>query len=130
MMSKDWTDPRVKAAFIMAPTWAWLFDEEHLRKVSIPTYLIAAAADTVVVTKNNAGYFAKNIPNAIFQEIPGKADHYIFISALNDKQQAEVNPDKQLPAELFDNDVSVDRKWIQREVAEEASDFFQSVFKK
>lgn len=25
MMAKDWREPRVKAAFVMAPAWAWLF---------------------------------------------------------------------------------------------------------
>ncbi len=26
MMGKDWREPRVKAAFVMAPAWSWIFD--------------------------------------------------------------------------------------------------------
>lgn len=126
MMAKSWREPRVKAAFIMAPAWAWLFAEENLQTISIPTYLIASSADTVLVTKNNAGYFAKNISKSVYQAIPGKADHYVFISALNEKERKSADPTDQLSF-LFKDDPSVDRYWIQEEVAEEAIDFFHSV---
>jgi predicted dienelactone hydrolase len=127
MMAKDLRDARVKAAFVMAPAWSWLFDETSLHKISIPVYLIAAAADKVLVTKNNAGFFARNIPNAIYQEIPGNANHYIFVSALNETQRKAVKPTADMQV-LFENDVSVDRPWIQCEVVEEAVGFFNSVF--
>lgn len=128
MMSKDWRDPRIKAAFIMAPAWGWIFDEKDLSKISIPTYLIASSADDVLFTQNNAGFFARNIPKSTFQEISGKANHYVFITALNEKQKQEVN----LPARLnflIEDDVSVDRVWIQSEVSQEAARFFNSLFK-
>jgi predicted dienelactone hydrolase len=128
MMSKDWRDPRIKAVFVMAPAWAWIFDEKELSKISIPTYLIASSADNVIVTQNNAGFFARNIPKSTYQEISGKANHYVFISALNEKQKLELN----LPAQLnflIEDDVSVDRVWIQSEVSQEAARFFNSVFK-
>ncbi len=127
MMSKDWREPRVKAAFIMAPAWSWLFDEESLRKISIPTYLIASSSDKVLVSKNNAGFFARNIPHAIYQEIPGKGNHYIFISALNEEQSRKVNPSGKLNF-LFEEDASIDRSWIQLQVVEEAVGFFKSIF--
>lgn len=127
MMSKDWRDVRVKAAFIMAPGWAWLFDEANLQKVKIPVYLIAAEEDQVLVTKNNAGFFARNIPGATYQTIPGKANHYIFISALTNDQRKKADPTDQLKF-LFEEDVSIDRSWIQLQVIEEAVRFFRSVF--
>ena len=107
-MAKNWRDPRVKAAFIMAPAWAWIFNEDSLRKIDIPTYFIASSADQVLVTKNNSGFFARNIPNAIYQEIPGKGGHYIFVSALSDKQQKQADSSNQLKF-LFEDDASVDR---------------------
>jgi predicted dienelactone hydrolase len=125
MMAKDWRDERVKAAFIMAPGWAWIFDEESLRRIPIPTYLIAASADTVLVAKNNAGFFARSIPKALYQEIPGKADHYIFISALNDRQKKRADPEGRLTY-LSEDDVSVDRTWIQLQLVEQAVGFFES----
>jgi predicted dienelactone hydrolase len=126
MMSKDWRDPRIKAAFVMAPAWGWVFDEKNLSKISIPTYLIASSADHVIFTQNNAAFFARNIPKSTYQEISGKAGHYIFITALNEKQKQE------LPAKvnfLIEDDVSIDRAWIQSEVSQEAARFFNSVFK-
>lgn len=112
----------------MAPAWAWIFDEKSLSKISIPIYFIASSADNVLVTQSNAGFFARNVPKSTYQEIPGKANHYVFISALNEKQRQELN----LPAKfnfLIEDDVSVDRAWIQSEVSQEATRFFNSLFK-
>ena len=126
-MSQDWQDKRIKAAFIMAPAFAWLFDEKNLQKISIPTYLIASSADEVIVTANNAGFFAKNIPNSKYQVIPGEASHYVFMSALNESQRKHAH----LPTTLnylVEDSPQVDRSWIQFEVAKEATDFFNSIF--
>lgn len=127
MMAKDWHDPRVTAAFVMAPAWAWLFDEKSLQGITIPTYLIAAAADQTLVTLNNAGFFARNIPKSTFQAIPGKAGHYIFLSVLDKNERRKADPDDELSF-LFEDDVSIDRRWIQQQVVEEAVGFFRSVF--
>lgn len=126
MMQKDWREPRVKAVFVMAPAWAWLFDEESLRSVTIPTYFIASSGDRVLVTKNNAGLFARNIPNAIFREIPGNANHYIFISKINADMQRETHLPRQLNQMLLSDDSGVDRTWIQHQVAQEAVRFFEA----
>lgn len=125
MMSKDWRDKRIKAAFIMAPAWSWLFDENSLKQISIPTYFIAAENDQVLVTRNNAGFFARYIPHAIFQSIPGKVNHYIFISAIDQEQRTKADPSRQLKF-LFEDDPSIDRRWIQLQVVEEAVNFFDA----
>lgn len=125
LMSKDWRDPRVKAAFVMAPGWAWLFDEKSLQNISIPMYFVAAAADKVLVTKNNAGFFAKHTPHAYYQEISGKANHYIFISMLAEGKRKKVDPSRQLGF-LFEEDASINRPWIQFQVVDEAVKFFRS----
>jgi predicted dienelactone hydrolase len=128
MMARDWRDSRVKAAFALAPAWAWLFDEQNLRKVKIPTYLIASASDEVLVSKNNAGFFGRMIPQAKYQEIPGKGGHYIFISAIENSQRKAADPKGELNF-LFEDDASIDRGWIQSQVANEGVRFFNSVFK-
>lgn len=120
-LQKDWKDPRIKAAFIMAPAWSWIFDEGSLSKISIPTYFIAAEEDKVLVTKNNAGFFAKMIPYSIYKPIPGKLDHFIFVTALDVDGQKKVN----LPF-LFNDDPTISRLWIQYQIGEEASRFFDS----
>lgn len=129
MMSKDWRDKRVKSAFVMAPAWSWLFDEASLKKITIPVYLIAAAEDKVLVTKKNAGFFAHFIPKAFFREIPGKGNHFIFISMLSEAQRKNADPKQELQF-LFVENAAVDRPWIQAQVIEEATRFFTWSFQK
>lgn len=124
-MSQNWSDHRIKAAFIMAPAWAWIFDEKSLQKISTPTYLIAAERDHVIVTENNAGFFAKHIPSASYQTIPGEANHYVFVSQLSPAQKAKLPP--YLEFLLIDHP-TVDRSQSQREIANKAVQFFYSVF--
>lgn len=124
-MAKDWRDKRIKAAFIMAPSWAGLFDETQLRKITIPMYILSLDADQVVKSKNNADYLAKNIPQAIHQQIPGKAGHYVFISHLNAFQKNKADPNGQLSF-LFEDEQSINRVWIQLQVIAEACRFFKT----
>ncbi len=127
MMGKDWRDARIKAAFVMSPAWGWVFAEESLAKISIPTYVIAGTEDHILGTRNQAAIFARHIPRSIYQMIPGKTGHFIFVSALNEKKMQAVNPSGQINFLLVD-DASIDRSWIQFQVAEEAVKFFKSVF--
>ncbi len=122
-LSQDWRDVRIKAAFVMAPGWGWIFDKEDLKKITVPTYFVASDADNVLVSQNNAGFFAKNIPGSLYQIIPGQANHYVFISEPKEKDQFPSNLNF-----LIEDSPNVDRRWIQFEVASEASDFFNSVF--
>lgn len=127
MMAQDWRDSRIKAAFIMAPAWAWLFDETSLKNIVIPTYFVAAAEDKTLVTPNNAGFFARNIPKSVYQEIPGKVSHFIFISAISEQKRKQTDPDNKLSF-LFEEDASVDKEWIQLQLIEEADRFFKDSF--
>lgn len=126
MMSKDWKDSRIKAAFIMAPAWSWIFDPGSLEEITTPIYIIAGASDEVVQTSFNAGFFAKHIPGSIYQEIPGKAGHFIFFTAPCGQKRAIVDPLGKLSF-LLEDDASVDRAWIQNKVAAEAIRFFLDV---
>lgn len=125
MMAKDWRDARVKAAFIMAPAWAWIFDENSLRHISVPSYIVAGQSDHVIIPKTNAGFFAETIPNSKLNMIPGKSGHFVFVSALADNQKKQVlaNSDVQF---LFIEDASVDRNWVQYQTANEAVKFFNA----
>jgi len=126
MITKNWRDPRVKAAFMIAPAWGWIFDRVGLNSINIPTYIIAPATDAFLVTKSNACFFACSIPHAIYQEIPGKSNHFVFTAALNALKQKEVNPSGYLNV-LFEDDDSVDRLWIQQQTTNQAIRFFKTV---
>ena len=120
-MSQNWKDKRIKAIFLMAPAWGWIFNQNDLQAISIPTYIVASNADQVLVTRNNADFFCKNIPHSICQTIPGGAGHYIFISEPIEKNKLSPNL-----SFLIKDNPNVDRKWIQYEVAENAINFFDS----
>ena len=122
-MAQNWKDERIKAAFLMAPAWAWIFEKNSLIKMTIPTYIVAPEADKVLVTPNNAGFFSKNIPGSVYQMIPGQVGHYIFISIPKEKDKLPSNLNF-----LITDAPGVDRRWVQFELAREATDFFQSVF--
>ena len=74
------SDPRVKAAFAMAPgiIQAFGMDAQSLAKMAVPAYLIVGAADTQTPPAENAAFAAKYIPQAELNIIPGRVDHEIF----------------------------------------------------
>lgn len=120
-MAQDWTDPRIKAAFLMAPAWGWIFDKQGLQHIHIPTYIVAPEVDGVLNTQNNAAYFAKHIPHAFYQVILGPAKHYIFLSQ---PQETALPPKLHF---LITDHPDVDRKWLQFEIAAEAACFFNAM---
>ncbi|MBM3191114.1 MAG: hypothetical protein FJZ63_00475 [Chlamydiae bacterium] len=122
-MVQNRKDNRIRAAFLMAPAWAWIFDKKSLQKISTPTYIVASSADNVLITPNNAGFFSKNTPASIYQVIPGKVGHYIFVAM--PREQDKLSPNLKF---LITDAAGIDRRWIQFEVAKGACDFFQSVF--
>ncbi|MCH9611774.1 MAG: hypothetical protein S4CHLAM102_02480 [Chlamydiia bacterium] len=119
-MAQNWRDKRVKALFVMAPAWGWLFSKRGIRDIQIPTYIVATNADQVLVTKNNAGFFAKYIRHSQYQLIPGQAGHYVFISDIAHKNH---NQDLDF---LTEDSSTIDRSWIQFQVADQATRFFQA----
>jgi len=122
MMAHDWKDPRIKAAFLLAPAWGWVFDQEGLAKINVPVSIVAPENDGLLITAGNAGVFAKGIPNASYRQIPGEARHCIFLSKPNEERLGEI-PASVLP--LLNDGPSVDRTGVQNEVAAEAVDFFK-----
>ncbi len=122
-MMQSWKESRIKAAFLMAPAWGWIFDKRSLNKITIPTFIVASNADNILVTKNNARFFSKNIRDTHYQEIPGQASHYIFLSIPREKAKLPANLQY-----LITDPPTVDRWWIQFELANEACMFFQSSF--
>jgi predicted dienelactone hydrolase len=75
-------DDRVKAVFAMAPgdLSAFGMDEDGLRNLKIPTYIIVGARDTQTTPKENAEFAAKNVPGAQLDVMPGLVDHNIFVN--------------------------------------------------
>jgi len=122
-MTQDWKDSRIRAAFIMAPAWAWLFNEESLQTISVPTCLVAPAADQIVNTEKNAGFFAEHISKAQYEILPGEANHFVFVKILNESQCEKLGypPFYGMPA-------SLDRAALQEKIAHMALAFFNASY--
>jgi len=114
-------DPRVKAAFAMAPgvVKAFGMDEAGLRKMPIPAYLTVGARDTQTPAGPNAEFAAANIPHAQLAIIPGLVDHEIFVNECNEEGRDE------LPEACIDAP-GVDRAAIHETVGSAAVKFFRT----
>lgn len=90
--SKSHRDPRIRAIFAMAPALGPAFDPASLAKISIPTQIVAGAADNVVPVDSSAKFFATRIPGAqltIFQSV----GHYTYLGTcgeLGDRVQPRI----------------------------------------
>lgn len=110
-------DPRVKAAFVMAPL-SLLFEEEGLLHVRVPVFLYYAEADTVLSPKYNALHISPSMKTlAGIRKIP-KAGHYVFLSPCSTALKDD--------APLICNDpAGVDRVAEHRQLNADALAFFK-----
>lgn len=127
-MKKDYREPRIRAFFLMAPAWSWIFSDDSLKEVDTPVYLIAGEGDELLVTEANAGHFAKMIPASYYQTIPGKVGHFVFLTSISDVRKLKVDQ-KFASDQVFQDDPSIDRDWIQAKTLAEAVRFFKETLR-
>ena len=115
----DVRDPRIKAAFAMAPgiIKAFGMDEAGLAAMSAPAYITVGARDTQTPPQDNAAFAAKHIPGATLVVIPGLVDHEIFVNECDDEGRDE------FPEACIDAP-GVDRAAIHKDVGAAALEFF------
>jgi predicted dienelactone hydrolase len=115
-------DPRVKAAFAMAPgiIQAFGMDPDGLRKMVVPAYLVVGESDTQTPPAENAAFAAKYIPQAQLDIIPGRVDHEIFANECDQEGRDE------FPETCIDAP-GVDRRRIHEMVGAAAVEFFDRV---
>lgn len=115
----DVRDPRVRAAFAMAPgiIQAFGMDEAGLREMKIPAYITVGQHDTQTPPGPNAEFAAKHIPGAKLVVIPGRVDHEIFVNECNQEGRDE------FPEACIDA-AGVDRAAVHKSVGEAAISFF------
>lgn len=73
-------DPRIRAAFIMAPTLGFLFDSKGLAGIKIPVRLYRAGKDEVMPEPYNVENIRKNLPTPPEYAVAEGMGHYIFFS--------------------------------------------------
>lgn len=114
----SYRDPRVKAAFAMAPVFASGFAAKDLADIRIPFEIVVGASDTSAPPATNAERFARLIKGAKLTVLPGGVGHYDFVPVCTPEGL------KQLGDRLCRDAPDVDRRAMQTEVEKLALDFF------
>ncbi len=120
---KSYEDKRIKAEFLMAPSYGFAFSPEGLSSIDIPIMIVGAESDSIAPVKHNAQFFADNIKSSAIKILPGKAGHYVFLN------RAGQGGKKTLPPHLTKDPPSVDRSKIHEEIANMALKFFDRYLK-
>lgn len=117
----DPRDPRVKAAFAMAPM-SLVFDKAGLASINRPVFLYYGQDDQVLKPKYNALHIAPLIKTlAGIQMIP-KAGHYVFLTPCSPQLTKEAQG-------ICKDQPGVDRVAIHRQINTDALAFFRKTLK-
>jgi predicted dienelactone hydrolase len=76
-------DPRVRAAFLIAPALGYGVDAKSLGTIRVPFYVVVGKADSIATPSTNAELFAKGVRGAKLEILPG-VTHYDFLSPCTD----------------------------------------------
>jgi predicted dienelactone hydrolase len=115
-MDGDYRDPRIRAAFVMAPVFGPMLTRESLAAVNTPVHIVVGAADEQATPDDNARAIAKAIPRAELDVI-SKAGHYVFLPQCNWRGMAFVS-------EICADPPGVKRQAVHAHVAAQAITFF------
>jgi predicted dienelactone hydrolase len=74
------SDPRIRAAVIMAPAWGCFFDREGLEGVDAPLRLYQSGADELLHPKFDAEYVTAELPTAPEFVNLKAAGHFVFLA--------------------------------------------------
>jgi len=120
---KSYKDPRIKAAFLMAPAHGQSFSTNGLKNINIPVFIVVGENDKLTPPAQHAGHFAKSIPGAGYEVFKGNVSHLVF--------QNQIQPDKIKCVSHFEYEVdpSVDVKALHEKTAQLAIDFFNKALK-
>jgi predicted dienelactone hydrolase len=76
-------DPRVRAAFLIAPALGQGVDAKSLKTIRVPFSVVVGEADDIATPATNAEIFAKGVKGAKLEILP-KVTHYDFLSPCTD----------------------------------------------
>jgi predicted dienelactone hydrolase len=116
-------DRRISAMVLMAPALGWLFEENSLKRISIPIFIFATENDLIVPVEGNAKIFAKKISRSSLKIFPGEANHYVFLN------RATIVGKRFLDPKYCSDPRSIDRKKVHDEIARSSVLFFDDHLK-
>ncbi|HWX66120.1 MAG TPA: hypothetical protein VNZ27_06765 [Rhodanobacter sp.] len=113
----DTADPRVKAAFVMAPL-SLIFDTQGLAPIHAPVFLYYGQDDHVLPPPDNARHIRPLIASlTTVKEVP-KADHWVFITPCSPELAREA-------ARICSDPPGVDRLKVHARINADALAFFR-----
>jgi predicted dienelactone hydrolase len=89
--TSDFSDPRIKALFLIAPAFMEALDPASLSRVRAPVGIVLGAADPIAPAATNGQLVARLIPGARLRVLPG-VGHYDFLSVCGPGGFREVAP--------------------------------------
>lgn len=111
-------DPRVKAAFAMAPV-SFVFDKTGLASIDRPVFLYYAQDSHILPPKANALHIAPLIKTLVGIKMVPKADHFVFIGPCSAKLAKAV-------PRICNDPPGVNRAKAYAEIDAEALNFFRT----
>jgi len=110
-------DPRVKAAFVMAPQ-SLIFDRAGLASINRPVFLYYGQDDEVLRPKYNVLHIAPLIKTLAGIKMIPKAGHYVFLAPCSPQLTKEA-------PEICNDPPGVDRITVHRQINAHALSFFR-----
>jgi predicted dienelactone hydrolase len=119
--NQSFRDPRISAAFLIAPAIGQAFTTDSLKKVAVPVDIVVGDADPIAQPATNAQAYAAALPHASLTILPGGVTHYTFLSPCGPAGFETL-------AVLCRDAPGIDRAAIHDQVAERAARFFRRVW--
>ncbi|GGA08792.1 alpha/beta hydrolase family protein [Dyella caseinilytica] len=110
-------DPRVKAAFVMAPL-SLIFDQAGIEKIDRPVFLYYGDADHVLIPPENAAHIRPWMKTLVDVKVVHNADHWVFI----DPCSAALKQDNPT---ICSDPPGVDRIQVHQQIDADALAFFR-----
>lgn len=115
-MGDSYADPRIKAAFVMAPAMKVAMTTDSLKSIETPVHIVVGEQDDQAIPEYNAKPIAALIPGATLEILP-KVTHYTFLPTCNEQGNRDFRM-------LCTSPSGVDRDSVHQHVARMAVDFF------
>jgi predicted dienelactone hydrolase len=122
----DYTDNRIKAAFVMTPAMGPGTEQESLARIRRPVHLVYVMDDEVLIPRLHGAYYAREIAG-VETSVLEKAGHFAFLPICTEEG---LRIAASIPADLCGRRVSVDRATVHRQIEAEAFQFFERVLRR
>lgn len=120
-MGDSFRDPRIRAAYAIAPVLGQAYEKESVAGVQVPLRMVVGTADDQAIPEATAKPVAALAPRAQLQLLPG-VTHYTFLSTCNLLGRT-------VARQVCTDPEGVDRDAVHRQVSADALEFFNRTLK-